>query len=83
MLEPGAEPDLAEEAIGTERLGQLGAEDLERDHPVMLQVAGEIHDRHAAAAELALNAVAVGQSSLEAIGGAVGQVRSCETDSIG
>jgi hypothetical protein len=38
---------------------------LEGDGPVVLQVVGEIHRRHAPAAELALEAVAVGEGVRE------------------
>ena len=39
--------------------GDLGVEDLERDRPVVAQVAGEVDSGHAAAAELALDEVAI------------------------
>ena len=31
MLEPGGDLDLAEEALGAERRGEFGAQDLDRD----------------------------------------------------
>ena len=65
MLQPGGEPDLALEALGAERRGQLGMEHLERDRTVVPEVAGEIDRGHAAAAELALEHVAGGQRCLE------------------
>ena len=40
MLQPGGEADLALEALGAERGGQLGVEHLERDRPVVPEVAG-------------------------------------------
>ena len=61
MLEPGTEPDLPEEARRTQRGGELGMHDLERDRAVVLQVVGEPDRGHAAAAELAVERVAVGQ----------------------
>ena len=39
--------------------GELGPEDLERDRAIVLEVAGEVDRGHAAAAELALDRVAV------------------------
>ena len=45
--------------------GQLGMEHLERDRPVVLEVAGEVDRGHAAAAELALEQVAAAQPFLE------------------
>ena len=65
MLEPRGELDLAEEAVGPERHGQLGVQHLERDRAVVLEVAGEEDGRHPAAAELALEGVAGAQAFLE------------------
>ena len=61
MLEPGGEPDLALEALGAERGGELGMEHLERDRAVVPEVLGEVDRGHAPAAELALERVAVPQ----------------------
>ena len=61
MLQPRREPDLPLETLGTERRGQLRVEHLERHRPVMLEIPSEIHRRHAASAELALDHVAVCQ----------------------
>ena len=65
VLEPGGDLDLAGEPLGAERGGQLGAQDLHRHLAVVLQVLGEIHGRHAALAELALDAVAGGEGRLQ------------------
>ena len=54
-----------EEPLGAEHGGELGPEHLERDLAVVLEVLGEVDGRHAALAELALDAVAVGQGSLQ------------------
>jgi hypothetical protein len=58
MLQPGGEADLALEALGTEHVGQLGVKHLEGDRAVVLEVGGEEHRGHAAAAELAEEGVA-------------------------
>ena len=55
------ESDLALEALGPERGGELGVEHLERDRPLVPEVVGEVDGGHAAAAELALEGVAVGE----------------------
>jgi hypothetical protein len=60
MLEPGGEADLALEAVGPERGGELGEEELEGDGAVVAEVLGQVDDGHAAAPELALG-VAVGE----------------------
>ena len=65
VLQPRGQADLALEALGAERGGELGMQHLERDGPVVLEVADEIHRGHAAAPELALERVAVAQRRLQ------------------
>ena len=65
MLEPGGEPDLPEEPVGTDRRGQRRVQHLERDRAVVPEVPREVHHGHPAAAELALDPVAVRQTALE------------------
>ncbi len=62
MLEPGGEADLALEALGAERRGELRVEQLEGDRAVVLEVRREPDRGHAAASELALERVAVSQA---------------------
>ena len=59
MLELRRKLDLAEEALGAERGGELGAEHLEGDQALVPQVAREIDRGHTALPELALDHVAV------------------------
>ena len=54
------------EPLGAEHGGELGLEDLERDLAVVLEVLGEVDGGHAALAQLALDAVAVGEGGGEA-----------------
>ena len=61
MLEARRDADLAAKAIRPERVRDLGAQHLERDHAVVLEVAREEDRRHPAAAELVLDRVAVRQ----------------------
>ena len=65
VLQPGGELDLSLEALGAQRLGQVGVEHLERDRPLVAEVLGQVHDGHAAAAELPLERVASAQPSLQ------------------
>ena len=65
MLEIGGELDLGEEPLGADHGGQLGAQQLERDLAVVLQVLGQVHRRHPAGADLALDPIAVRQGQLE------------------
>ena len=61
MLELGGRLDLAQEALGAERGAEVRMEHLDRHVAVVLEVVGEIHRRHSARAEFALDAVAAGQ----------------------
>src|SRR6267378_7057860 len=65
MAELGGDLDLAEKPVGAERVGQLGLEDLDRDEPVVLQVAGAIHDCHAVLTQLSFYCIAAVQGSGE------------------
>ena len=65
MLEPRRDVDLAGEAVGAERGGELGPEDLHRHLALVLQVLGEEDGGHAALAELALDAVGRAEGALE------------------
>jgi len=61
MGERRGQVDLAEEALGAERGSRIRPDDLDRHLAAVLQVASEVHGRHAARAELALNLAAAGQ----------------------
>ena len=65
MLQPGGELDLAQEAVGPERGGELGVEDLEGDGAVVLEVPGQEHRGHPPAPELPLERIARAQAFLE------------------
>jgi hypothetical protein len=70
VLEVGGGLDLREEALRAEHGSQLGLQHLDGDLAVVLRVFGQVHGGHAALAERALDAVAVG----EGVGQAGGQV---------
>ena len=59
MLQPGRDVDFALEALRAEGVGKLGIEDLECDRTVVPEVLCQVHDRHPAPAELALDPVAI------------------------
>ena len=63
--ESGGELDLAEEPVGADRGREVRPEDLQGDLAVVAEVLGEEHDGHAALAELALEAVAAGETAFE------------------
>jgi hypothetical protein len=53
--------DLLQEPVGTDHGGQLGPQHLQCDLAVVLQIFGEIDGGHAAFAEAAFDAVAIGE----------------------
>jgi hypothetical protein len=65
--ELGRDIDLAQEAIGPERLTQLGPEDLDRDRSLVLEITGKKNDSHATPTELTLESITVGEGRLEEI----------------
>ena len=65
VLEIGAVTSISRGTARPHDRGQLGAQHLDRDLAMMLQVLGEIDRGHAALAQLPLDAVAVGQSGRE------------------
>ena len=65
MVELGGDGDLAEEPLGAERVGEFRVEDLDRHRAIVLEVVREVDGGHAALAELALDAVAVGEGGGE------------------
>jgi hypothetical protein len=67
MLEMGGDLDFPKEALRTERLGQFGMQDLERDEPTMLQVEREVHGGHAPAPQLRFDDVLAGEGLVQAI----------------
>ncbi len=71
MLQVGRGPDLAQEPLGADHGRELGPHELDGDLAVVPQVLGEVDSRHAALAELALEAIAFGQRGGEAGAGLV------------
>src|SRR6185437_13481394 len=67
VLELSGDSDFAEEPVGADDRADFGAEYLDRDLPVVLEVGGEVHHRHAALADLAVELVAAGEAVLEIV----------------
>src|SRR5690606_34942982 len=67
MGEPRGHLDLAQEAALAERHGDVGPEHLYRHLPPVAQVLGEVYRRHAAFAELSLDAVAIGHGGAQVV----------------
>ena len=68
MIESRGEPDLANEPLPCKRLGQLGAEHLDRDVTLVFEIMREIDSSHAALPELTLDAIAVREGGAETFG---------------
>ena len=69
VLQVGDGLDLAEEPLGADDGREVGAEHLDGDLALVAEVVGEVDRGHAALAELALDAVAVGENGAEALDG--------------
>src|SRR4029077_16832544 len=67
VLELRGDPDFPEEAVGADERRDFRAEHFEGDLAVVLQVRGEEHHRHSALADLAVEAVAVGETGPELV----------------
>ena len=65
MMQPRGDPDLAQESLGAEARGELGAQHLHRDVPVVFGVLGQVDGGHAARAELTLDDVSTGEGGGE------------------
>ena len=61
MVQLGGEADLGEEALAAEDGGEFRTQHLERDVPVVPEIVREVHRRHPALPQLALEPVAVRQ----------------------
>jgi len=59
MIEARCELDFAEKTLRSEGRREVGMQNLEGDDSVVLAVLGEIHGRHAATAELAVDGVGI------------------------
>ena len=61
VLQARGERDLLEESLGAKDRRKLGVQHLHRDFAPVANVFGQVHGRHAARAQLALEAVTVGE----------------------
>jgi hypothetical protein len=67
VLELGRDPDFAQEPLGAEQGGQLGAENLQRHTAVVPEVLGQVNCGHAPMAKLAKDRVALGEGRRQAV----------------
>ena len=66
VLQLCGDPDLAEKTLAADRRGKLRPEHLDRDLPLMPDVLRQVHRRHPALAQLALERVPVRKRGKEA-----------------
>ena len=66
VREPGGDGDLAQEARRPDAQGQVRMKNFQGDVTPVLQVSGEQHDGHPAAAQLALDAIALREAGTQA-----------------
>jgi hypothetical protein len=69
VLQARRQLDLRQEAVGAERLGDLGADDLDGDLARVPNVMREVDGRHAAFAELAFDVVPIRKAAAEHVVG--------------
>ncbi len=67
VLQLRGDRDLTQKPVATNRRGEVGVEDLDRDHAPMTYIRGAIHRRHTAVADLALDRIAASESSGESL----------------
>jgi hypothetical protein len=65
VLQVGGELDLGQEALGPDHGCELGAQELQGDPAIVAEIMCQVDGGHAAGADLALDAVAVGQRGLQ------------------
>ena len=65
MLQPRRGADFAQEAVAAEGRAEIRMQHLDRDITIVLEIMREIYRGHATLAELALDAVAVGQRGVQ------------------
>ena len=75
MLQVRGDLDLAQEPLDAEHRAEFRLEHLEGDAPFMAQVARQVHGRHAAFADLAVNHVSIGERGSELVEGRDGNDR--------
>jgi hypothetical protein len=67
VLEMSGDPDFAQESLGAQDGRELGMEDLESHGPIVFAVMGQEDGGHAAAPQLTLEGVAVGQGGSQVV----------------
>ena len=61
MIQPRGQLNLSKKALAAERFREIGMQHFDRDFPIVLDVAGQVDSGHPARAELAVEAIAIGE----------------------
>src|SRR5512144_3331393 len=77
MIEVREDVDLAQEPLGAECRGQLAAEYLHRDAPVVAQVPRQVHGRHRPVPHRALDVVPASERAPEPLNSGPHSARRC------
>ncbi len=67
MIETGRDPDLAQKSLGTQCSREFRVEDFDSDGTVVPKVCSQVYGRHATSAKWALDGVAIGEGSFQAV----------------
>ena len=59
--------DFSQESLGTDRIGHIGTQHLDRNRPPVFDVFRVVHDRHASSTEHTLHPIEVGERSLQLV----------------
>ena len=68
MLEPGGDPDLAQEALRAQGVRELRVQDLDGDKPLVADVVRQVHRGPTPAPDFALEDVAAGEELVQCCG---------------
>ena len=61
MIQARGQLNLSKKALAAERFGEIGMQHFDRDFPIVLEVVGQVDGGHPARAELAVEAIAIGE----------------------
>jgi hypothetical protein len=65
MLEVGGDADFGEEALDAKHRAEVWIEHFHRDSAIVLDVARQVHGRHPAAANFAVEQIPIGEGSVQ------------------
>ena len=69
MIQARGQLNLSKKALAAERFSEIGMQHFDRDFPIVLEVVGQVDGGHPARAELAVEAIAIGERFDQCNGG--------------